>query len=150
MGSENNQKCYRNTTTRTTSGNTKYLMPQNCVEKLNNIALAKCGGVVSDEVPVVMIHPIEGHVNMLRSLAKLLKFPVYCVQYTSEAISCRSLKDLAKFYWIKVQEQLGNNKQVHLCGLGMGAIIALEMMKLNKGKCASLTFIGQLFCLFLL
>ncbi len=77
---------------------------------------------------------------MLKSLSKLLKFPVYGVQYTEEAMQCGSIKSLAEFYWNKLQSVIKNRK-VHLCGLGFGGLVALEMALMNQPKCVSLTIL---------
>ena len=65
----------------------KYLMPRKCVEKLNRIDMR---GADQHEIPVI-IHPIESYGNMLRNLANMLKFPVYCVQFTTEATSSQDI-----------------------------------------------------------
>ncbi len=77
---------------------------------------------------------------MLRSLSKLLKFPVYGVQFTNQAMKCDSIKSLAGFYWNKLQPYVQNRK-VHLCGLGFGGLVAVEMAMMNQAKCASLTIL---------
>jgi len=119
------------------SCNTKYLMPRECITKMNNIVELENNPNV---IPLVFIHPIEGHVNMLKSLAKMLKCPVYGVQYTAEAMNCDSIQDLARFYWTKIHSAIGN-RPVHLCGLSFGGYVALEMAALEQNKCASLTFL---------
>jgi len=115
----------------------KYLMPRKCVEKLNRIDMR---GADQHEIPIVIIHPIEGHGNMLRNLANMLKFPVYCVQFTTEATSCQDIQQLAEFYWTQVKNEIGS-VHVHLCGLGFGALVALEMVSQETRKCASLTLL---------
>ena len=77
---------------------------------------------------------------MLRSLSRLLKFPVYSVPFTIQAMKFDSIKSLAGFFWNKLQPYVQKRK-VHLCGLGFGGLVAVEMEMMNQAKCASLTIL---------
>ncbi|GBN00717.1 Fatty acid synthase [Araneus ventricosus] len=49
-------------------------------------------------IPLFIVHPIEGSVAMLNSIAQLINFPVYGIQCTPEAPS-ESIEQLAAWYW---------------------------------------------------
>lgn len=117
--------------------NIKYLMPRQCIEKLNQISM------VNHQAPVVIIHPIEGHVNMLRNLAQLIKYPVLGVQYTKREMECHNIRQLADHYWREIEQQIGHNKRIHFGGYGLGAMIALEMAEMNAEKCASIILLDS-------
>jgi len=117
-----------------------YLMPTKTVEKLNIIEFMPN----QKHIPVVVIHPIEGHVNMLKSWAKHMKYPVFGVQYTHEAMRHESIEQLADFYWQQIEQELakhGKNQLVHLCGYSFGASVAFEMAAKRSQRIASLTFL---------
>jgi acyl transferase domain-containing protein/thioesterase domain-containing protein len=114
-----------------------YLMPQKCIEALNEV------DIYAEMTPVVIVHPIEGHTNTLRNLAKNIRSPVFGIQYTREALKCETVEELAKFYWTQIQKQFGVNTQVHLCGHAFGAIIALEMATNKPTRCTSLTVLDD-------
>jgi len=105
---------------------TNYLMPTRIIEKLNQIELANLR-------PVFVVHPIEGHVNMLKSWAKHMKFPVYGIQWTQDASQFENMEQLAHFYWLQVENQLMKDSTsikrplIHLCGYSFGASVAFEM-----------------------
>jgi pimeloyl-ACP methyl ester carboxylesterase len=118
--------------------NVKQLMPRQCIKILNQINPS-----AYHQIPVVIIHPLEGHVNMCRNLANLLKYPVIGVQYSKEAMKYESIRELAQYYWKQIQSHFGCNKRVHLCGYGFGAMVALEMADLKVNRCASLILLDS-------
>lgn len=118
------------------SSNVRQLMPHESIKKMNNINMTGYG-----IIPVIMIHSLEGHVNMLSTLAKQIKSPVYGIQFTSESMHCKSILELAKLYLEQIQSEIGRIERVHLCGFGFGALVAMEMSELMSNKCASLTLL---------
>jgi len=95
-------------------------------------------------IPVVVIHPIEGHTSMLKSWAKHMKYPVFSVQYTKDAMKYESIEKLSNFYWQQVEHELakyGSSRRVHLCGYSFGASVAYEMATQQTPRVASLTFL---------
>jgi acyl transferase domain-containing protein/NADPH:quinone reductase-like Zn-dependent oxidoreductase/thioesterase domain-containing protein/acyl carrier protein len=113
-----------------TTTTVNYLMPQRIIERLNQVEM------VQQQVPVFVIHPIEGHVNMLKSWAKHMKYPVFGVQYTQEAAQYESVEQLADFYCQQIEKELIKQQtmsssvtcpRVHLCGYSFGASVAYEM-----------------------
>jgi len=110
----------------TAARKTSYLMPSKIVEKMNTIEFLPA----HKHIPVVVIHPIEGHTNMLKTWAKHMKYPVFGVQYTEEALRFESIEQLADFYWAQIEQELAKynkGQQVHLCGYSFGASVAFEM-----------------------
>ncbi|GFW33766.1 fatty acid synthase [Trichonephila clavipes] len=71
-----------------TQDNSK-LIPKETIVRLNSV---KSG------IPLFMVHPIEGTVDMLYSLAQLLSVPVFGIQYTAEAPE-GSIEQVAAWYW---------------------------------------------------
>ncbi|GBN16672.1 Fatty acid synthase [Araneus ventricosus] len=67
----------------------KELVPTEKIIQMNSV---KTG------IPLFMVHPIEGSVAMLNSLAQLINLPVYGIQSTPEAPS-ESIEQLAAWYW---------------------------------------------------
>lgn len=117
-----------------------YLMPQKCIEQLNEVTNYSSEYQMT---PVVIVHPIEGHTNTLRNLAKNIRSPVFGIQYTREALKCETVEELAKFYWNQIKEQFGENTKVHLCGHAFGGMVALEMAIQKPTKCTSLTVLDD-------
>lgn len=117
-----------------------YLMPQKCIVPLNQVDMYEVG--LYKPTPVVIIHPIEGHTNTLRNLAKYIKAPVWGVQYTRQAMQYETVEELAQFYWSKIQAQFGETR-VHLCGHAFGALIALQMSAFRPERCLSLTVLDD-------
>jgi len=115
-----------------------YLMPQKCIEPLNNVELYQ----LDKQTPVFIIHPIEGHTNSLKNLAKYIKSPVYGIQFTKEAMQCETIQELAQFYWSKIQAVFGETK-AHICGDAFGAFVAMEMAALRPTACVSLTVLDE-------
>jgi len=134
-------------TTSTTTINTrrglnqKFLMPTTTIEKLNHVEL------IGQQIPVFIIHSIEGHVNMLRNVSKYVKYPVYGIQYTKEAMQCETIEQLARFYWDQIKKQTGFTR-VHLVGDGFGALVAMRMASLKTECVTSLSLLdGGRLCL---
>lgn len=105
--------------------------------------------IPQQQIPVFVIHPIEGHVNMLKSWAKHMKYPVFGVQYTQEAMQFETIEQLADFYWQQIEMELMKYQQttmiaqprIHLCGYSFGASVAFEMALKKSGRIASLCFL---------
>ncbi|GFQ77545.1 fatty acid synthase [Trichonephila clavata] len=66
-----------------------WLIPKETIVHLNSV---KSG------IPLFVVHPIEGTVGMLYSLAQLITVPVFGIQYTSEAPK-DSFEKVAVWYW---------------------------------------------------
>ncbi|GFR04445.1 fatty acid synthase, partial [Trichonephila clavata] len=66
-----------------------WLIPKETIVHLNSV---KSG------IPLFVVHPIEGTVGMLYSLAQLITVPVFGIQYTSEAPK-DSFEKVAAWYW---------------------------------------------------
>jgi NADPH:quinone reductase-like Zn-dependent oxidoreductase/thioesterase domain-containing protein/acyl carrier protein len=118
-----------------------YLMPTRVIEKLNQIEFTS-----PQQIPVFVIHPIEGHVNMLKSWAKHMKYPVYGVQYTQEAMQFETIEQLADFYFQNIDKELAKyttvvQPRIHLCGYSFGASVAFEMAGRRTNRIASLTLL---------
>jgi hypothetical protein len=117
-----------------------YTVPTRVVERLNTIELTP------NTVPLVVVHPIEGHVEMLRSWAKNIQVPVYGVQFTPEALQCETIEQLGEFYWTQIEREIFTPTwttvpRVHLCGLSFGAQVAYEIAARRSNLIASLTFL---------
>lgn len=67
----------------------KDLIPSTTIIHMNTI---------TDGVPLFLIHPLEGNVAALETLAKLLLCPVYGIQSTPQS-PCDSIENLASWYW---------------------------------------------------
>lgn len=115
-------------------------MPQKCIEQLNEVTNYSSEYQMT---PVVIVHPIEGHTNTLRNLAKNIRSPVFGIQYTREALKYETVEELAKFYWNQIKEQFGENTKVHLCGHAFGAMVALEMAIQMPSMITSLTVLDD-------
>lgn len=67
----------------------KDLIPSTIIVHMNTI---------TDGVPLFLIHPAEGNVSALETLAKLLPCPVYGIQSTAESPR-DSVENVASWYW---------------------------------------------------
>ncbi|GFW30825.1 fatty acid synthase [Trichonephila clavipes] len=65
------------------------LIPKETIVRLNSVRSGK---------PLFIVHPIEGTVGMLYSLAQLITDPVFGIQYTTEAPE-DSFEKVAAWYW---------------------------------------------------
>ncbi|KAJ8964696.1 hypothetical protein NQ317_001270 [Molorchus minor] len=72
-----------------------------------------------------LIHPIEGHLEMLKELASQIKSTVYGIQCTKEA-DYETLHDYA-FYFIKKMKTKQTKGPYLLCGYSYGSLVAFEM-----------------------
>lgn len=85
----------------------------------------------ADSRTIFLIHPIQGHVEILRPIAKQLRANVYGIQCTKDA-DFDSISGYAGYYI----EQIKTNKPhgpYFLCGYSFGAAVALEMgLQLEK------------------
>lgn len=127
---------------KTTTVNKKvnYLMPQKTIVPLNQVDLYEVGQY--KPTPVVIIHPIEGHTNTLKNLARYIRSPVYGVQYTRQAMQYETVEELARFYLSKIQAQFGEER-VHLCGHAFGSFVAMEMSSIKPSRFVSLTLLDD-------
>ncbi|GFY73232.1 fatty acid synthase [Trichonephila inaurata madagascariensis] len=92
------------------------LIPKDTIVRLNTV---KSG------IPLFMIHPIEGTVGMLCSLAQLISVPVFGIQYTAEAPE-DSIEQVAAWYWMHIQKiNVGN--RICLAGYSFGSALVFEM-----------------------
>jgi len=114
-----------------------YLMPQTLIEPLNQVE------TYANMTPVFIVHPIEGHTNTLRNLAKNIRSPVFGIQYTRHALKYETVSELANFYWTQIQKQFGQHTRIHLCGHAFGGIVALEMAANKPAACTSLTILDD-------
>ena len=112
-----------------------YLMPKKVFERLNEVEMTK------RTYPVFVVHPIEGHVNMLKSWAKYMKYPVYGIQYTNEAMKYDSIEKLADFYLQQIDQEFGAETRFHLAGYSFGGSVAFEMAFGKTSRVASFTFL---------
>ncbi|GBM58260.1 Fatty acid synthase [Araneus ventricosus] len=87
--SESNPKVAEKISGHFSSLPSKELVPAKTIIQMNSV---KTG------IPLFMVHPIEGSVAMLNSLAQLISLPVYGIQCTPEAPS-ESIEQLAAWYW---------------------------------------------------
>ncbi|GBM63076.1 hypothetical protein AVEN_89283-1, partial [Araneus ventricosus] len=87
--SESNAKVAEKISGHFSSLPSKELVPAKTIIQMNSV---KTG------LPLFMVHPIEGSVAMLNSLAQLINLPVYGIQCTPEAPS-ESIEQLAAWYW---------------------------------------------------
>ncbi|GBM20156.1 Fatty acid synthase, partial [Araneus ventricosus] len=76
-------------------------------------------------IPLFLVHPIEGSVAMLNSLAQQINLPVYGIQCTPEAPS-ESIELLAAWYW-KLIKTLNISNTICLAGYSFGGSVAFEM-----------------------
>ncbi|XP_023310798.1 fatty acid synthase-like [Anoplophora glabripennis] len=80
---------------------------------------------------IFLVHPIQGHVDVLRTIAGQLKATVYGVQCTREA-DFDSIPDYARYYVKRIKERKPQGPYF-LCGYSFGAAVALEMgLQLEK------------------
>jgi len=127
-----------------------YLMPSRIIERLNEWT----GAEYEQQTPLFIIHPVEGHLNMIRSWAQQMKCPVYGVHLSQEIMQQQfeSVEQLAKFYWEQIEKELlTNNKynqyqtgpvrRVHLGGFSFGSLVAMEMAAQRAHQIASLNLI---------
>jgi hypothetical protein len=124
-----------------------YTMPTRVVERLNSIEMTPY------QVPLVVVHPIEGHCAMLKQWAKNIHVPVFCVQFTPEAMQYETIEQLSEFYWTQIMREICTPTmttvpQIHLCGFSFGAQIAYEMATKRNNSVVSLTFLDGSHCHF--
>ncbi|RNA09364.1 fatty acid synthase [Brachionus plicatilis] len=112
---------------------TKMLMPSQMIVKLNE--------QVDDEKCVFVIHPIEGHVQMLTEFGHKMKCSVYGIQFTKEAVETTSLPQLAQLYWKEIEKVKGADTKINLCGYSFGASVAFEMALQKTNRVRTLTLL---------
>ncbi|GBL99475.1 Fatty acid synthase [Araneus ventricosus] len=76
-------------------------------------------------IPLFIVHPIEGTVAMLNSLAQLINLPVYGIQCTPEAPS-ETIEQLAAWYWKHINT-VNISNSIFLAGYSFGGSVAFEM-----------------------
>ncbi|GBN32397.1 Fatty acid synthase, partial [Araneus ventricosus] len=94
----------------------KQLVPSETIIQMNSV---KTG------IPLFIVHPIEGTVAMLNSLAQLINFPVYGIQCTPVAPS-ETIEVLAAWYWKHIKS-LNISNTICLAGYSFGGAVAFEM-----------------------
>ncbi|XP_005094185.1 fatty acid synthase [Aplysia californica] len=97
--------------------NYKEMVPKDAVKKINSVK----NGVK----PLFIVHPIEGSVVALETLAATLPCPVYGLQCTAKA-PLTSVEALAGFY-LQQLNAVDPDGPYRLAGYSFGAMIALEM-----------------------
>lgn len=96
------------------------------------------------KTPVFVLHPIEGVVNALETLAKNIDAPVYGLQCTANT-PLSSIADLAKHYISQIKTVQAKGPYT-LIGYSFGACVALEMgiwLEKNKEKVTLLLLDGS-------
>nr|ARI45075.1 fatty acid synthase [Leptinotarsa decemlineata] len=94
------------------------IMPQKSLVKM-------VSKTAENKTPVFLLHPIEGVVNALESLAKCIDAPVYGLQCTA-ATPLKSIADLAKYYISQIKTVQPKGPYM-LIGYSFGACVAFEM-----------------------
>jgi thioesterase domain-containing protein len=110
------------------------LMPKRVFEKLNEFESRQTS-------PVIIVHSIEGHASMLKGLAKNMKFPVYGLQFTQEALKYDTVERLAEFYLQQIDNRFPVGTGVHLIGYGFGGLVAVEMASRKPSRFETLSFL---------
>lgn len=113
-------------------------MPQKTIVPLNQTELYQ----TSEQIPVVIIHPIENRMNSLKNLSQYIQAPVYGIQYTRQAMQYETVEQLAQFYLSKIEAQFGSER-VHLVGHEFGSFVALEMASIRPTRFVSLAVIDD-------
>ncbi|CAH1774053.1 unnamed protein product [Owenia fusiformis] len=99
-----------------------------------NVTLLKLNNVDNGKSPVFIVHPIEGVVKCLRSLASHMDRPVYGLQCTLEA-PIDSVNSLAAFYNQNIKT-IQSEGHYNIAGYSFGACIAFEMgLQLERECC---------------
>ncbi|RNA21242.1 fatty acid synthase isoform X1 [Brachionus plicatilis] len=114
------------------------LMPKVLIEQLNGVELSD-----ATKSPIFVVHPIEGHVNMLRSWAEQFPVPVYGLQYTEECLKFQSIEQLGEFYWQQIEKFAPHVEKVHLVGHTFGDSVAFEMASQRPQQSVSLTLLDS-------
>lgn len=100
---------------------TNELMPTQCLLKMNSLDATD-----SKAKPIFIVHPIEGVVSSLTSLAESLKRPVYGLQCVSHA-PLDTIQDLAAYY-IKQIRSVQTLGPYTIAGYSYGGCVAFEMV----------------------
>ncbi|XP_035227546.1 LOW QUALITY PROTEIN: fatty acid synthase-like [Stegodyphus dumicola] len=93
------------------------LVPHNTLVSMNS---------VKNGIPLFIVHPIEGIVQMLETLAQQLHCPVYGIQCTPEA-PAESIECLSAWYWQQIKALRLDANIICLSGYSFGASVAFEM-----------------------
>lgn len=95
------------------------IMPSKCLIPMES------KGASSNRNPVFILHPIEGSVTALNSLATNIDAPVYGLQCTTSS-PLNSIADLAKYYNTQIKTVQAKGTYT-LIGYSFGACVAFEM-----------------------
>uniref|UniRef100_A0A6P7F9W8 oleoyl-[acyl-carrier-protein] hydrolase n=1 Tax=Diabrotica virgifera virgifera TaxID=50390 RepID=A0A6P7F9W8_DIAVI len=79
----------------------------------------------SSNTNIFVIHPIEGHVNVLRPLGSRLNATVYGLQCTSDT-EMNTMNDFGKYFVKKIKE-VQPKGPYHLCGYSYGCALGTEI-----------------------
>lgn len=104
--------------------NYKEIVPKDAIVKINDVK--------NGLKPLFIVHPIEGSVVTLKTLASRLPCPVYGLQCTAQA-PLTSITALASFY-LKHLLQVDSDGPYRLAGYSFGAVVALEMANQLQSK----------------
>ena len=115
------------------------LMPSDILIKLNDVNDDNNNN--NNKKCMFLIHPIEGHVQMLEEFAKKIKYTVYGIQFSKEAIGVESVSHLARLYWSQIDKVKSCDDKVDLCGYSFGASVAFEMALQNTERIRTLTLL---------
>ncbi|XP_042306938.1 fatty acid synthase isoform X1 [Sceloporus undulatus] len=91
----------------------------------NGPTIMQLNKVESTELPLFLIHPIEGSLTVFNTLASKLHIPSYGLQFTKAAPS-DSIKSLASYY-IDCIKQVQPDGPYRISGYSFGACVAFEM-----------------------
>ncbi|KAJ8024884.1 Fatty acid synthase [Holothuria leucospilota] len=99
--------------------------------------------------PIFLFHPIEGSIDVFRSLAKtLLDYPIFGVQFTNK-VPNNSISSMANYY-LSAMRSVKKNGPYNLAGYSFGATVALEIARIlqkeqnSQSKAKLLLFDGSL------
>lgn len=111
------------------------LMPSDILIQLNEFDEDQ------DTKSLFLVHPIEGHLQMLQEFATQIKRKVYGVQFTREASDVKSVADLARLYWTHIDKVKRCDDKIDLCGYSFGASVAFEMALQQTERVRTLTLL---------
>lgn len=74
---------------------------------------------------IFLVHPIQGHIELLRPLAAKLKTTVYGLQCTKD-VNCANLEKYADFF-VKRIRKIQSTGPYQICAYSFGVVVAMEM-----------------------
>ncbi|XP_072399714.1 fatty acid synthase-like [Diabrotica undecimpunctata] len=92
---------------------------------LSDEPLLKLKTSVSSNMKIFLIHPIEGHVNILKPMASKLNATVYGLQATSDNM-VNIMSDFGKYFIKKIRE-VQPKGPYYLCGYSYGCALGTEI-----------------------